>query len=86
MLLDLLVLQNWRLIKNAKSIGEIGEMVATAKPVNYTPEQTAQMVKAAAEGQSVEQIAQTMGRSVRSVTIRLSREGAYKKKEYITKN
>jgi hypothetical protein len=37
-------------------------------------------------GATVEQIAEKLGKSVRSVVAKLSREGVYKKKEYKTKN
>jgi hypothetical protein len=55
------------------------------KVVNYTPEQTAQMVEAYKAGVTVEQIANGMGKTVRSVVAKLSREGVYRKKEYVTK-
>jgi transposase-like protein len=55
------------------------------KTVNYTPEQTAKMVEAYKEGATVEAIAETLGKTVRSVVAKLSREGVYKKKEYTTK-
>lgn len=57
----------------------------TAKAVNYTPEQTAQIVTGYKSGQTVEQIAETMGKSVRSIVAKLSREGVYQKKVYKTK-
>lgn len=57
----------------------------TAKTVNYTPEQTAKMVGDYAAGVTVDQIAEALGKSVRSVVAKLSREGVYKKKEYKTK-
>lgn len=57
----------------------------TAKPVNYTPEQTAALKAAYIEGQTVESIAQAMGKTVRSIVAKLSREGVYKKKEYVSK-
>ena len=53
--------------------------------VNYTPEQTQQVIADYAAGQTVETIAQSLGKSVRSVVAKLSREGVYKKKEYKTK-
>ena len=56
-----------------------------AKVLNYTPEQTAQMVSDYASGISTEQIAQTLGKTVRSVVAKLSREGVYKTKEYVSK-
>lgn len=52
----------------------------TAKIVNYTAEQTASMVEAFKAGTSVEAIAVTVGKSVRSVIAKLSREGVYKAK------
>ena len=64
----------------------------TAKIVNYTPEQTADMVQAYANGVSVEAIAAELGKSVRSVVAKLSRErdsegnSVYKAKPRTTKN
>jgi len=57
----------------------------TTKTVNYTPEQTLQMVADYQSGVSVETIAQNMGKTVRSVVAKLSREKVYKAKEYTTK-
>ena len=59
-----------------------------SKAVNYTPEQTAALLAAytaAPTTETVEQIAADLGRSVRSIVAKLSREGVYKKKEYKTK-
>lgn len=56
------------------------------KTVNYTPEQTAQMVQDYAVGVPVEKIAESLGKTVRSVVAKLSREGVYRKKEYVGKN
>lgn len=58
----------------------------TAKVVNYTPEQTSDMVQAYTNGVTVEVIAQNLGKSVRSVVAKLSREGVYKAKPRTTKN
>jgi len=55
------------------------------KIVNYTPEQTAQMMADYSQGVTVEKIAESMGKTVRSVVAKLSREGVYKKKEYVSK-
>ena len=55
------------------------------KVVNYTPEQTAKMVADYAQGVTVESIAESMGKTVRSVVAKLSREGVYRKKEYVSK-
>ena len=56
-----------------------------AKTVNYTPEQTAQMVADYNQGITVEAIAENLGKSVRSIVAKLSREGVYQKKVYKTK-
>ena len=56
-----------------------------AKSVNYTVEQTAQMVADYQAGVTVETLANTLGKTVRSVVAKLSREGVYQKKEYKTK-
>ena len=58
----------------------------TAKTVNYTAEQTATIVADYKAGVSVEAIANAVGKSVRSVVAKLSREGVYAKKVYTTKN
>lgn len=61
----------------------------TPKAVNYTAEQTAAMLAAytaAPTVETVERIAADLGKSVRSIVAKLSREGVYKKKEYKTKN
>ncbi len=55
------------------------------KIVNYTPEQTAQMMADYSAGVTVEKIAESLGKTVRSVVAKLSREGVYKKKEYVSK-
>jgi hypothetical protein len=50
---------------------------------NYTTEQTQELVTRYQSGETVEQIAEVLGKSVRSVVAKLSREGVYKPK---TKN
>jgi hypothetical protein len=55
-------------------------MTATAKTVNYTVEQTTQLVEAYKSGSTVEQIAQDLGKSTRSIVAKLSREGVYQPK------
>ena len=57
----------------------------TANTVNYTPEQTTKMVADYQSGVTVEMIAENMGKTVRSVVAKLSREKVYKAKEYKTK-
>ncbi len=57
----------------------------TAKAVNYTPEQTAQIVNSYKAGETVESIAEALGKSVRSIVAKLSREGVYQKKQYVSK-
>jgi len=55
-------------------------MTATTKTVNYTQEQTLQVVEAYKAGTTVEQIAVELGKSTRSVVAKLSREGVYQPK------
>jgi hypothetical protein len=57
----------------------------TTKVVNYTAEQTAKIVADYKAGVSVESIAQNLGKSVRSIVAKLSREGVYQKKVRTTK-
>jgi predicted transcriptional regulator len=58
----------------------------TTKTVNYTTEQTAQMVADYQAGTSVDAIAETLGKTVRSVVAKLSREKVYVAKAYKTKS
>lgn len=58
----------------------------TTKTVNYTPEQTAQMVADYQAGKTVDAIAETLGKTVRSVVAKLSREKVYQAKAYKTKS
>lgn len=55
------------------------------KAVNYTPEQTAQMIADYQAGVTVESIAQALGKSARSIVAKLSREKVYQKKTYVSK-
>lgn len=55
------------------------------KAVNYTPEQTAKIIADYQAGVTVETIAQTMGKTVRSIVAKLSREKVYVAKQYVTK-
>lgn len=55
--------------------------MGTTKTVNYTDEATATVKAMYAEGASVDSIAQAIGKSVKSVTAKLVREGVYKKVE-----
>ena len=55
------------------------------KAVNYTEEMTAKVVNDYAAGVSVEDIAKELNKSVRSIVAKLTREGVYKKKEYVSK-
>jgi hypothetical protein len=57
----------------------------TVKPVNYTAEQTAQMVSDYTSGVTVEAIALALGKTVRSVIAKLSREKVYVAKVYVSK-
>jgi hypothetical protein len=55
------------------------------KTINYTPEQTAQIISDYQSGLSVESIADNLGKTVRSIVAKLSREKVYIAKEYKTK-
>lgn len=55
------------------------------KTVNYTPEQTTDVLAGYMAGEDVKSIAQRMGKSTRSIVAKLTREGVYKKKEYVSK-
>lgn len=55
------------------------------KNINYTPEQTAQIIADYQAGLSVEIIAENVGKTVRSIVAKLSREKVYIKKEYKSK-
>lgn len=52
-------------------------MAATAKTPNYTEELTAAIVERYQAGESVEDIAESIGKAVRSVRSKLVREGVY---------
>ena len=56
----------------------------TEKPVNYTPEQTAQLVANYKAGATVETLATMFGKTTRSVVAKLSREGVYQAKSKST--
>ena len=56
-----------------------------AKIVNYTPEQTQAIINDYQNGVSVEIIAENVGKTVRSIVAKLSREKVYIKKEYKSK-
>lgn len=68
-----------------RTISTVAARATTAKAVNYTPEQTVALVADYAEGMSVAQLAEKFGKSIRSITAKLSREKVYVKKEYKTK-
>ncbi len=53
----------------------------TDKVQNYSDVQTAELVQRYIAGETVETLAAALGKSVRSVTMKLVREGAYKKAE-----
>jgi len=57
----------------------------SAKTLNYSPEQTAKMSADYAAGISVEEIALEMGKTIRSVVAKLSREKVYVAKSYVSK-
>lgn len=55
------------------------------KAPNYTAEQTAKMVADYQAGVTVAAIAETLGKSVKSVVAKLSREKVYQAKVYVSK-
>lgn len=57
----------------------------TAKAVNYTADQAAKLVADYQAGVTVEALAAEMGKSVRSIVAKLSREKVYKAKTYVSK-
>lgn len=60
----------------------------TIRPKNYTDEMVAQMTKAYEANptrETVEELASTLGKSVRSVIAKLSREGVYVAQPKVTK-
>lgn len=62
---------------------------AKEKIVNYTPEMTAEMLAAyalAPTPETVKALSEQFGKTTRSIIAKLSREGVYKKAEYVSKN
>jgi hypothetical protein len=55
------------------------------KAVNYTAEQTAKIIADYQAGVAVEAIASAMGKTVRSIVAKLSREKVYIAKQYVSK-
>ena len=56
--------------------------------VNYTEEQVAVMIEKYSNNptrETVEFLAQEIDKSIKSIIVKLSREGVYKKTEYVTK-
>lgn len=51
--------------------------MTTETKTNYTPEQTTQLVQGYQAGETVEALATQLGKTVRSVVAKLSREGVY---------
>ena len=60
-------------------------MATSTKNVNYTAEQESAMQADYQNGVTVEKIAESLGKSTRSIIAKLSRLGVYKAKEYKTK-
>ena len=59
--------------------------MAAEKTVNYTPEMTETIKAEYLAGVSVAEIAEKVGKTTRSVIAKLSKEGVYKAKEYVSK-
>ena len=60
----------------------------TAAKTAYTAEQTAELVaayKASSTAETVATFAEKFGKTVKSIVAKLSREGVYQKKEYVSK-
>lgn len=57
----------------------------TVKAPNYTPEQTEKIKADYAAGVAVADIAAALGKNVKSIVAKLSREGVYKAKTYVSK-
>ena len=72
------------LLYNVVSTLKGKHMAGENKVVNYTAEQTAQILDLYAAGETVEAIATAVGKSARSVIAKLSREGVYKAKAKAT--
>ena len=60
-------------------------MTATTKTVNYTPEQTEKAKAEYLAGTSTEKIAEMLGKTTKSIVAKLTREGVYKAKTYVSK-
>jgi hypothetical protein len=74
-------------VKERKHI--MTEKTKTVKVVNYTPEMTKVIVEtysANATKETVAALAAKFGKTTRSIVAKLSREGVYKKAEYVAKN
>ena len=61
-------------------------MSEAKKTVNYTDEQTAELVQAYLAGETVESLAERFNKSVRSIVAKLSRQGCYQKKQHVRKD
>ena len=61
------------------------EVKKASKPANYTEEQAALVLSMYAEGETVEAIAEAVGKTTRSIIAKLSRSGVYKAKTYVNK-
>ena len=55
-----------------------------ATQTNYTPEQTVELVQGYQAGETVEVLANKLGKTVRSVVAKLAREGVYQAKTRAT--
>jgi hypothetical protein len=70
------------------TLTSVTENQMSAKTVAYTPEQTLELVSAYKEtptAETVNSFAVKFGKTVKSIVAKLSREGVYKKAEYMTK-
>jgi hypothetical protein len=70
-------------------MSEKTKTVKTVKAVNYTPEATKEIVFSYLENptkETVTTLATKFGKTSRSIVAKLSREGVYRKAEYVAKN
>lgn len=61
------------------------EKATATKPANYTPEQEQLLINGYTAGKPVEELAEQLGKSLRSCIAKLSRAGVYKKAAKVSK-
>lgn len=66
-------------------VAAVVKEAAKAKPENYTAAEVTRLLAGYAAGKSTDELAVEFGKTKRSIVAKLSREGVYKKQEYVTK-